>query len=131
MSYRRETRASKIGLFDGYNSLEEGGLRASTSYSSDISEHENDKALDTLKDRVFFLKQLSGDIQDEVLNHNRVLDRMGNEMDASRGILSGTRDRFKMVFERKSGRAMCKLVGFLVAFFLLLYYIIRVLRHSM
>ncbi|XP_021752703.1 bet1-like SNARE 1-2 [Chenopodium quinoa] len=128
MSYRRETRASKAGLFDGYNSIEEGGLRAS---STDISENENDKALDSLKDRVFFLKQLSGDIHGEVLSHNRLLDRMGNEMDASRGILSGTLDRFKMVFERKSGRATCKLVGFLVAFFLSLYLLIRVLRHSM
>uniref|UniRef100_A0A803KTA2 t-SNARE coiled-coil homology domain-containing protein n=1 Tax=Chenopodium quinoa TaxID=63459 RepID=A0A803KTA2_CHEQI len=75
--------------------------------------------------------QLSGDIHGEVLSHNRLLDRMGNEMDASRGILSGTLDRFKMVFERKSGRATCKLVGFLVAFFLSLYLLIRVLRHSM
>ncbi|KMT15694.1 hypothetical protein BVRB_3g056790 [Beta vulgaris subsp. vulgaris] len=131
MSYRRETRASKAALVDGYNSIEEGGLGASSSYSSDITEHENDEALDSLKDRVFFLKQLSGDIHDEVRSHNRFLDRMGNEMDASRGILSGTLNRFKMVFERKSGRGMCKLVGFLVTFFILFYYLIRVLRHSM
>lgn len=127
MSYRRETRATKA---DGYNSIEEGGLRASSSYSSDISELDNDNAFDTLKDRVFFLKQLSGDIHDEVLSHNRLLDRMGNEMDTSRGVLSGTIYRFKSVFDRKSGRAMCKLVGFLVVFFLLLYYLIRAFRRS-
>lgn len=54
----RETRASKAALVDGYNSIEEGGLGASSSYSSDITEHENDEALDSLKDRVFFLKQV-------------------------------------------------------------------------
>ncbi|KAL9225202.1 hypothetical protein vseg_001151 [Gypsophila vaccaria] len=131
MSYRRENRPSKASLFDAYSNIEEGGLRASSSYSSDISEHDNDKAIDTLKDRVFFLKQLSGDIHGEVLGQNRLLDQMGSGMDASRGILSGTVDRFKKVFEKKSGRTMCKLVGFLVAFFLLLYFLIRTLRHVM
>lgn len=128
MNHRRENRSSRASLFDGYDTIEEGGLKASSSYSSDIIEHENEKDLDSLKDRVFFLKQLSSDIHDEVLGHNRLLDRMGNDMDASRGILSGTVDRFKMVFEKKSGCAMCKIVGFLVVFFLVFYYLIRLLR---
>lgn len=129
INHRRENRSSRASLFDGYDSIEEGGLKPSSSYSSDIVEHENEKDIDSLKDKVFFLKQLSSDIHDEVLGHNRLLDRMGNEMDASRGILSGTVDRFKMVFEKKSGRAMCKLVGFLVVFFLLFYYLIRFLGY--
>ncbi|XP_040968090.1 uncharacterized protein [Gossypium hirsutum] len=33
-----------------------------------------------------------------------MLDRMGNGMDATRGIMSGTMDRFKKVFEKKSNR---------------------------
>ncbi|KAL5981404.1 Bet1-like SNARE 1-1 [Asimina triloba] len=41
--------------------------------------------------------RLTGDIHEEVESHNRLLDRMGNDMDASRGTLSGTMDRFKMV----------------------------------
>uniref|UniRef100_A0A7C9D110 t-SNARE coiled-coil homology domain-containing protein n=1 Tax=Opuntia streptacantha TaxID=393608 RepID=A0A7C9D110_OPUST len=129
MNHRRENRSSRSSLFDGYDAIEEGGLKASSSYSSDIIEHENEKDLDSLKDKVFFLKQLSSDIHDEVLSHNRLLDQMGNGMDASRGILSGTVDRFKMVFEKKSGRSMCKIVGFLVVFFLLFYYLIRLLRY--
>ncbi|KAL8142786.1 hypothetical protein V2J09_015818 [Rumex salicifolius] len=40
--------------------------------------------------------QLTGDIHEEVLNHNRLLDKTGDDMDASRGILSGTVNRFKM-----------------------------------
>ncbi|MBA0616416.1 hypothetical protein Godav_016463 [Gossypium davidsonii] len=39
-----------------------------------------------------------------------MLDRMGNGMDATRGIMSGTMDRFKKVFEKKSNRKMCTLV---------------------
>ncbi|ONI26610.1 hypothetical protein PRUPE_1G034500 [Prunus persica] len=73
MSYRREHRSSKSALLDG---LEEGGLRASSSYSHDINEHDNDKAVQSLQDRVVFLKRLTGDIHEEVESHNRLLDRM-------------------------------------------------------
>ncbi|GAV82373.1 SNARE domain-containing protein [Cephalotus follicularis] len=127
MSYRREHRGSRSSLFD--DGLEEGGLRASSSYPRDISEHQNDNAIDSLHDRVSFLKRLTGDIHEEAESHNRFLDQMGNNMDATRGILSGTMDRFKMVFEKKSNRRMCLLVTFFVVFFLILYYVIRVLRY--
>ncbi|KAL5542192.1 hypothetical protein UlMin_009902 [Ulmus minor] len=122
MSYRRELRSSRTSLF---NDLEEGSLRTSSSYSQDINEHDNDKAVETLEDRVVFLKRLTGDIHEEVENHNRFLDRMGNQMDASRGIMSGTMDRFKIVFERKSSRRMCTLVASFVVSFLIIYYLIR------
>ncbi|XP_050374938.1 bet1-like SNARE 1-2 isoform X2 [Argentina anserina] len=120
MSYRRE-RASKTSLLDG---LEEGGLRASSSYS-DVSDQDNDKAVQSLQDRVVFLKRLTGDIHEEVESHNRLLDKMGNDMDASRGIMSGTMARFKTVFEKKSRRRMCVLVGYFVAFFLIIYFLFR------
>ncbi|KAG5250503.1 Bet1 SNARE 1 family protein [Salix suchowensis] len=41
----------------------------------------------------------------------------GNDMDSSRGVLSGTMDRFKTVFETKSSRRMFTLV----ALFLIIY----------
>ncbi|XP_062108139.1 bet1-like SNARE 1-1 [Humulus lupulus] len=126
MNYRRDHRSSRTSLF---NDLEEGSLRASTSYSHDINEHDNDKAVESLQDRVIFLKQITGDIHDEVETHNRLLDRMGNKMDASRGIMSGTMDRFKMVFEKKSSRRMCTLVSCFVISFLIIYYLIRILSY--
>ncbi|CAD6248946.1 unnamed protein product [Miscanthus lutarioriparius] len=90
----RGYRSNRTSLFDG---IEEGGIRA-TSYSShEIDEQENDRAIDGLQDRVSILKRLSGDIHEEVETHNRMLDRMGNDMDSSRGFLSGTVDKFKMV----------------------------------
>ncbi|PON32324.1 Target SNARE coiled-coil domain containing protein [Parasponia andersonii] len=94
MSYRREHRSSRASLF---NDLEDGSLRPFSSYSQDINEHDNDKAVESLQDRVMFLKRITGDIHEGVENHNCFLDRMGNDMDASRGIMSGTMDRFKMV----------------------------------
>ncbi|RLM61481.1 BET1 [Panicum miliaceum] len=69
--------------------------------------------------------RLTGDIHEEVENHNRMLDRMGNDMDASRGFLSGTVDRFKMVFETKSSRRMATMVASFIAVFLLIYYLTK------
>jgi blocked-early-in-transport protein 1 len=91
----REPRGGRSSLFDG---IEEGGIRAASSYSHEINEHENERALEGLQDRVILLKRLSGDINEEVDTHNRMLDRMGNDMDSSRGFLSGTMDRFKTVY---------------------------------
>ncbi|KAL6496470.1 Bet1-like SNARE 1-1 [Orobanche gracilis] len=116
-------RNSRAALFDG---IEEGGIRASSSYSShEIDEQENDGAIDGLQDRVNMLKRLSGDIREEVESHNLMLDRMGNDMDSSRGVLSGTMDKFKMVFETKSSRRMFTLVASFVAIFLVIYYLTK------
>ncbi|ESQ44255.1 hypothetical protein EUTSA_v10006315mg [Eutrema salsugineum] len=122
MNPRREPRGGRSALFDG---IEEGGIRAASSYSHEINEHENERALEGLQDRVILLKRLSGDINEEVDTHNRMLDRMGNDMDSSRGILSGTMDRFKTVFETKSSRRMLTLVASFVGLFLVIYYLTR------
>ncbi|KAJ0809634.1 putative BET1-like protein [Helianthus annuus] len=81
--------------------------------------------MDGLQDRVLMLKRLTGDIHEEVEGHNRMLDRMGNDMDSSRGILSGTMDKFKTVFETKSSRRMFTLVASFVVGFLVIYYLTR------
>ena len=50
-------RNNRATLFDG---IEEGGIRASSSYSShEIDEHENDRAMDGLQDRVNLLKMVT------------------------------------------------------------------------
>ncbi|XP_015575886.1 bet1-like SNARE 1-1 [Ricinus communis] len=122
MNSRRDVRTSRTALFDG---IEEGGIRASSSYSHEIDEQDNERAMEGLQDRVILLKRLSGDIHEEVEGHNRMLDRMGNDMDSSRGVLSGTMDRFKMVFETKSSRRMFTLVASFLVIFLIVYYLTR------
>ncbi|KAL2934692.1 Bet1-like SNARE 1-1 [Bienertia sinuspersici] len=120
---RRDFKGPRTSGFDG---IEEGGIRASSLYGShEIDEHDNENALDGLQDRVTFLKKLSGDINEEVDAHNRMLDRMGNEMDSSRGFLSGTMDKFKMAFETKSSKRMFTLVASFVVLFLIVYYLTR------
>ncbi|RZB85077.1 Bet1-like SNARE 1-2 [Glycine soja] len=155
----RDNRSSRSSLVDGFDSLEEGGLRASSSYSREINEHDNDKAIENLQDRVSFLKReflvltnvkvhgkvllvfkvlpamvlllfkLTGDIHEEVESHNQLLDRVGNKMDGSRGVMMGTMDRFKKVFEKKSARKTCSLVGYFTLAFIFIYYLIRMLGY--
>lgn len=53
----RDVRGNRAALFDG---IEDGGIRASSSYSShEIDEHENERAMDGLQDRVILLKRVS------------------------------------------------------------------------
>ncbi|KAL6519209.1 Bet1-like SNARE 1-1 [Orobanche gracilis] len=121
--FKKLDRNSRAALLDG---IEEGGIRASSSYSShEIDEQENDGAIDGLQDRVNMLKRLSGDIHEEVESHSLMLDRMGNDMDSSRGVLSGTMDKFKTVFETKSSRRMFTLVASFVVIFLVIYYLTK------
>ncbi|KAL2325885.1 hypothetical protein Fmac_024943 [Flemingia macrophylla] len=129
MSYRRDNRSSRSSLVDDFDSLEKGGLKASSSYTRDINEHDNDKAIECLQDRVSFLKRLTGDIHEEVESHNQLLDRVGNKMDGSRGMMTGTMDRFKKVFEKKSARKSCSLVAYFTVAFVSLYYLIRILGY--
>ncbi|XP_058008765.1 bet1-like SNARE 1-1 isoform X2 [Hevea brasiliensis] len=73
MNSRRDLRTNRAALFDG---IEEGGIRASSSYSHEIDEQDNERAMEGLQDRVNLLKRLSGDIHEEVETHNGILDRM-------------------------------------------------------
>ncbi|XP_020580440.1 bet1-like SNARE 1-1 isoform X1 [Phalaenopsis equestris] len=123
MNSRRDRRSSRAVLFDG---IEEGGVRASYN-AHEIDEHGNEKAIDGLQDRVNILKRLTGDIHGELETHNRLLDKMGHNMDDSRGTLYGSMDRFKKVFQTKSNRHMAALVASFIAFFFLIYYLIRYL----
>ena len=52
----REQRGSRSSLFDG---LEEGGLSASSSYSHETNDHDNERAVESLQDRVLLLKRVS------------------------------------------------------------------------
>eukprot|EP00246_Nothoceros_aenigmaticus_P017148 TRINITY_DN8175_c0_g1_i2.p1 TRINITY_DN8175_c0_g1~~TRINITY_DN8175_c0_g1_i2.p1 ORF type:complete len:128 (+),score=13.79 TRINITY_DN8175_c0_g1_i2:197-580(+) len=117
----RDNRGSRALLFDG---LEEGGLRASSFYTSaELAEQENERSVDGLQDRVSVLKRLTADIHEEVESHNSLLDRMGIDMDSSKGLLSGVVDRFTHVFSDKSNRTLITIVSTCVALFLLIHFV--------
>ncbi|XP_024379137.1 bet1-like SNARE 1-1 isoform X2 [Physcomitrium patens] len=120
MNPRRGTRSQLL-------EMEEGGLRTSAPYASsaEIAEQENERSLGELEDRVKLFKRLAGDVQDEVDSHNKLLEGMGNAMDASRSMMAGTMARFTRVFETKSSRNIATIVASCVVIFLLVYYLAR------
>lgn len=56
----RDYRNHRTALFDG---IEEGGIRASPYGSHEIDEHDNERAMDGLQDRVNILKRVSYSIK--------------------------------------------------------------------
>lgn len=54
--FYRDVRTNRAALFDG---IEEGGIRASSSYSHEIDEQDNERAMEGLQDRVNLLKRVS------------------------------------------------------------------------
>ncbi|EFJ28156.1 hypothetical protein SELMODRAFT_170735 [Selaginella moellendorffii] len=122
MSQWRDYRGNRSSLFDNL----EAGRNVSSSYASgEIDEQENERDLDGLHDRVRMLKTLTTDIHEEAQSHSRLLDQMGSGMDTARGMLSGTVDRFKRVFETKSGRNMFTIVASFLLVFLLIYFMVK------
>lgn len=71
----RDYRPSRTALFDG---IEEGGIRATPSYAShEIDEHDNDRALDGLEERVNILKRVSPLNEISILHLRFVLNHLG------------------------------------------------------
>ncbi|GBG85077.1 hypothetical protein CBR_g39542 [Chara braunii] len=112
----REYRSSRAALFEG---LEEGPSTA------EIGEQYNEKSLDVLQERVSVLKKITVDINAEAEAHNKLLDRMGRDMERTRGILSGTMDRFTKVFKTKSSQNTCAIASFCIVGFFIVYYLTK------
>ncbi|KAH7842851.1 hypothetical protein Vadar_009775 [Vaccinium darrowii] len=99
--------ASKAALFDGFDNIEEGGIRASSSYSQNIDDHTNDKAINSLEDRVSFLKkyQLRWRIQKGLEIKQRVVHRKRKYLDSAPTALS--LEQFKKDERNRRRREAC------------------------
>ncbi|URE03549.1 SNARE domain [Musa troglodytarum] len=103
-----------------FDSIEEGGIRASSYLLMKLLSMTKINILMGCKIEFDFYYdhlgvKLTGEVHEEVEIHNHALDLMGHDIDTSSGVLSGTVDRSKMVFERKLNRRMITLViSFLV-----------------
>lgn len=87
-------------------------------------ERENDRGLDMLSERIGLLKQATHGIRNEVDSQHHVLDRMADSMFATGGMLSGARDKFKVVMNNKQNRQMLTFIGGFAFVLLLLYFLL-------
>uniref|UniRef100_A0A2N9H050 t-SNARE coiled-coil homology domain-containing protein n=1 Tax=Fagus sylvatica TaxID=28930 RepID=A0A2N9H050_FAGSY len=71
--------------------------------NTSMREKDQKRRIDRYQDAVVQLKKLAVEINKEVDSQNRMLDRMGNDMDSSRGVLSGTMDQDHAELRRLGG----------------------------
>eukprot|EP00244_Chara_vulgaris_P011189 TRINITY_DN5442_c0_g1_i1.p1 TRINITY_DN5442_c0_g1~~TRINITY_DN5442_c0_g1_i1.p1 ORF type:complete len:144 (-),score=11.83 TRINITY_DN5442_c0_g1_i1:55-486(-) len=109
-------RSSRAALFENF---ERGPS------NEEIGEQYNENSLTELQDRVSALKRITVDINAEAEAHNKLLDRMGRDMERTKGILSGTMDRFTKVFKTKASQNTCAVTAACVVGFFILYYLVK------
>lgn len=69
-------------------------------------ENQNDQMLDGLRDKISTLKRVTIDIGEEAKSQNRLLNDMGNDMDANQGLLGATMRKLGIV-SRARGQFLC------------------------
>ncbi|TDH65431.1 hypothetical protein CCR75_002058 [Bremia lactucae] len=117
---------ARESLFSGVSSRLQAGENANSGEQAKrLLEEQNDEQISHLSLQITQLKQLSGNIHEEVLNQNRLLDSMGKEFDNTDGLLNGTMKRLSVMMEQGGSIHMLYLVLFVVVVFVLLYFAIR------
>ena len=85
-------------------------------------EQENDVKWAELGDQVSLLRSLSMDINNEVKSQNNLLDQMGSGFGKASEMFSTTLTKMGEMINSPGGQHMYYLIGFVVFFFLLLYF---------
>eukprot|EP01137_Pigoraptor_chileana_P035131 Opistho-2@28717 len=102
------------------NSGEMLSERASTMY-----EQQNDALVGDLANKVSMLKSLTININDEVREHNKMLDEMQDDFGGVGGLLKGSMNRLSGLMKAGHNKHMCYLILFVVFVFFVIYYIVR------
>lgn len=88
-------------------------------------EQQNNQQVDALHSKVSRLKELTIDINDEVLAQNEMLLGLDGSFDETGTFMGISSRRLKSLVNSGNGRLMCYLVGFAVTVFLVIYMLIR------
>lgn len=101
-----------------------GGAGAAA--AQDALESDNDRLLAELEARAGALKQATQAIHDEVQTDNVLLTNMSADFERTGGLLTGTVARLDGLVRAAGGSPhMCRLIAFIVALFVGLWFIIR------
>lgn len=90
----------------------------------DALESDNDRMILELEQKVSMLKHATQGIHDEVQTDNRMLSGMATDFDRTGGLMSGAMQRLDGLVRYGGGSGhMCKLIMFVVALFLVLWFL--------
>ncbi|XP_065844532.1 BET1 homolog [Oscarella lobularis] len=93
--------------------------------TEEMVEHENDRMVEEMTHKVTALKSLTIDIGDEVRSQNKFLKNMNDDFDKTGGFLASTYKRVKKLGREGHHRWICYMFLFVVAVFVITYYLIR------
>lgn len=102
---------------------------AASSAAQDALESDNDRLIAELEQKTSALRHATQSIHDEVQADNAILNGMGADFERTGGLMAGTLSRLDGLVRSAGGSPhMCRLVLFIVALFLGLYFLLGRLR---
>jgi len=109
------------------NPFEDGGSGAKRNgYESAIQqslEDESNVYIDVLSENVRAMKQIASNMKDHLSNEKSMFDDLGKGFDKSNKLLAFTNAKMDELMRSKSGRVTCYLILFVIAFFVILYFL--------
>ena len=93
--------------------------------ASRLLEQDNDAEIARLHAKVARIKQVTLDIRDEVGRQNDFLGEANVDMENTRGLMDQTLNNLNKLLANGGSGHMCMLITFVVAVFLVLYYVIQ------
>ena len=103
-----------------------GGSSSSSAAMQDALESDNDRLIAELEQKTSALRHATQSIHDEVQADNAMLAGMGADFERTGGLMAGTLSRLDGLVRAAGGSPhMCRLVLFIVALFLGLYFLLR------
>ena len=125
--YGRQNMSNRKALF-GNRDLEGGGPGERDALvaeqTNQMFEDQNNRYISALSDKVSQLKNLSRNIGTEVREQNRFLDGMGGDFGRTDGLLGGTLKKLGVMAKTGGGRHICHLALFVVAIFIVVWYLV-------
>jgi len=94
----------------------------SAAASREVLERQNDAQIDDLEAKVAQMKEITRGIGTEVKASTSMLEGMGVNFDKAGSLMKSTVSNLSVMMKAKGGKNMCKMVAFMVAVFLLLYF---------
>lgn len=88
-------------------------------------QHENDRDISALSERVSLLKQATHGVKTEAEAQHRVLDSVAEGILDTKGMLGGAANRVTLIMSDKQHRKMITVVGGIVGVMLLIWYLVR------
>ncbi|GBG26104.1 BET1-like [Hondaea fermentalgiana] len=124
MATYRGSMSQRNDLFGNRAGGNSGAGVAYAEATRNMMEEENNRQTDLLGERVSQLKELSIQINGVVNEDNKLLDGMGSTFGQTNQLMNKTLKNLQVMIDKGGSKHMCYLILFVVAVFLVLYFML-------